>query len=73
MHELKQPMNYTSVKIYFIGYLKQVYVGYSKTVKVGVPFVAQQVKNPTCIHKDACLIPDLAQWVQDSALPHAAV
>ena len=34
----------------------------------GVPLVAQQVKNPTSIHKDAGLIPGLAQWVNDLAL-----
>ena len=33
-----------------------------------VPFVAQQVKNPTSIHEDAGLIPGLAQWVKDLVL-----
>ena len=35
----------------------------------GVPFVAQQVTNPTRIHADAGLIPGLAQWVKDRSLP----
>ena len=36
----------------------------------GVPIVAQQVKNPTSIHKDADLIPDLPRWVKDPTCPH---
>ena len=32
---------------------------------MGLPFVAQWVMNPTSIHKDTGLIPDLAQWVRD--------
>ena len=35
---------------------------------MGVPVVAQQVKNPTSIHKDVGLIPGLTQWVKDLAL-----
>ena len=33
----------------------------------GVPTVAQQIKTPTSINKDAGSIPGLAQWVKDSA------
>ena len=38
-----------------------------KTVFLGVPTVAQQVKNPTSIHEAAGSIPDLTQWVKDPA------
>ena len=33
------------------------------TLSMGIPHVAQQVKNSTSIHKDVGLIPGLAQWV----------
>ena len=36
--------------------------------KVGVPIVAQWVKNPASIHEDAGSTPGLAQWVIGSAL-----
>ena len=39
----------------------------------GVPLVVQQLTNPTRIHKDVGLIPDLIQWVKDLALPWAVV
>ena len=51
-------------------------LGYSRCLVniccIGIPTVAQQLKNPTSIHKDGCLIPCLSQWVKDLALPQAA-
>ena len=35
----------------------------------GIPDVAQEVENPTNIHKDASFFPGLAQWLKDPALP----
>ena len=38
---------------------------------LGVPIVAQQVKNLTSICEDVDLIPGLPEWVKDPALPQA--
>ena len=42
-------------------------------MSIGVPSVAQWVKNLTSIHEDAGSVSDLAQWVKDLTLPQAAV
>ena len=36
---------------------------------MGVPIVAQWVKNPTGIYEDASSIPNLIWWVKDPVLP----
>ena len=40
-----------------------------KTINVGVPVVAQWLRNPTRNYEVEGSIPGLAQWVEDLALP----
>ena len=44
-----------------------------KTVILGVPVMAQWVKNLTSIHEGAGLIPSLAEWVKDLVLLQVVV
>ena len=44
-----------------------------RNAHLGVPVVAQWLTNPTRNHEFAGLIPGLAQWVKDPALPGAVV
>ena len=36
--------------------------------KAGVPYAAQQVKDPTSIYEDSGLFPGLAQWIKEPEL-----
>ena len=40
---------------------------------VGIPIVAQWVKNSISIYEDVGLIPSHIQWVKDMALPQAVL
>ena len=40
-----------------------------KLLKLGVPFIAQWLMNPTKIHEDVGSIPGFAQWIKDMAMP----
>ena len=48
--------------------LTNYYIVSSRVSTIGVPVVAQRVKNLNSIHEDMAAIPGLAQWVRDPAL-----
>ena len=48
---------------------EEVLRGHIKSSVLGVPVVAQWLTNPTRNHEVAGLVPALAQWVKDPALP----
>ena len=51
----------------------QMYLNNVKIKITGVPLVGQWVKDPNSIHEDMGLIPGIAQWVKDLALPQVVV
>ena len=48
-------------------------MGPHENVYLGVPVMAQWIKNPTDSHEDVGSIPGLAQWVKDLVLLRAVV
>ena len=45
-------------------YIRECYLIFKRKEILGVPFVAQQVKNMTSIHEDVCSTPGLAQGLR---------
>ena len=41
--------------------------------ELGVPIVAQNVKDQRCLHENVGSIPRLSQWLKDPAFPQDAV
>ena len=54
---------------YFSSDLSYIFQRFIKILTFGVPVVAQWLTNPTRNHEVPGLIPGLAQWVNDPALP----
>ena len=57
-------VNYTMCKIYSMKLVDK-----KKKYKSGVPIMVQWLTNPTRNHEAVGLIPGLAHWVKDLALP----
>ena len=51
-----------------LAHLLSIHIANKKSSQ-GVPVVARWLRNPTRNHEVAGLIPGLALWVKDSALP----
>ena len=66
---LRCPLNSWPRNFHILQAWPKINIFLKKKVRLGVPIVAQQVKNPTSIHEDAGLIPGFAQWLKDPALP----
>ena len=62
--------HFFSVLIFF-PFVKTIFCQYTliKKSKIGVPFMAQWLNNPTRNHEVVGSIPVLVQWVKDLALP----
>ena len=59
----------TSFKMAINTYLSIITLNVNRRNAPGVPIVAQWLTNPTRNHEVVGLVPDLAQWVKDLALP----
>ena len=64
-------MEIPDIKIHTNNPATSFYRNNLQVTTLGVPIVAQQVKDPTRVHQDVGLIPGLAQWVKDLVLPQA--
>ena len=52
-----------------INPLKRILFSYLKGQVLGIPVVAQRVKNLRSVYKDEGSIPSLAQWAKNLMLP----
>ena len=58
-----------TVCCFFLQNHRQEYFTLLNFHPLGVPFMAQQLTNPTGIHEDEGSIPGLVQWVKDLVDP----
>ena len=69
---LEKETNFCKIKVKLISILLEFQTHLRKEF-MGVPIVAQWIKNPSSIHEDSGSIPGLGQWVKGLALSKAAV